>query len=118
MEVGEMHLQLCRIGSSHNGVGGLGKTKTAEYMMFQHVSNILPSFTLQESKKGFPFEALLSATKVYSHFWDFKSTGYFHKILLQCYLELSRVYQSIWAIRVNSTFQMVFCFVTPCRIFG
>ena len=65
-------------------------------MMFQHVSNILPSFTLQESKKGFPLETLLSANKVYSVFWDFKSAGYFHKILLQCCLDLSRrVYLSI-----------------------
>jgi len=47
-------------------VGGLEETKTAEYMMFQHVSNILPSFTLQESKKkGFPFETLLSTKLVY-----------------------------------------------------
>jgi len=72
------------------GVGGLGKTKTAEYMMFQHVSNILPSFTRQKNRKGFPFETLLSATKVRSHFWDFKCTGYFHNILLPCYLEFSR----------------------------
>jgi hypothetical protein len=69
-------------------LGGLEETKTAEYMMFQHVSNILPSFTFQESENGFPFETLLPATKVYAFCWDFKSTGSIYKILLQCYAGL------------------------------
>jgi hypothetical protein len=50
--------------SQREGVG-LERTKTAEYMMFQHVSNILLFFLLfRKVKKRFPFETLLPVTMV------------------------------------------------------
>jgi len=95
LEVGEMRLQLCRIGSSHNGKGvGCWRVRKKRKLLNIWCFNTFQIYYLlllfKKVKKGFPFETLLSATKVYSHFWDFKSTGYFHKILLQCYLESSR----------------------------
>lgn len=101
------------------GRRGLERKKTAEYMMFQHVSNIFPSSAFHNFKKISILNFAFRNCCILPLLRPLNLRNTFVASLSQCYVGFHGFYQSTCSLTVNGiTHIIVFSFVTSCRIFG